>query len=87
MSYQSVQILIKNKLQNMSVLHETNFLSLINPSLAHVYGSKTLSNHGLIRLKRFVSQLVANYVISFVISLYLILHACVQTSDGTATKI
>ena len=50
-----VQILIKNELHNPSVLHGTNFLSIINPSLAHVYGSKILPNYGLIRLKRFVS--------------------------------
>jgi hypothetical protein len=32
----SVQILIKNKLQNPSVNRETNLLRLINPSLAHI---------------------------------------------------
>jgi hypothetical protein len=37
-----------------------NLLSLINPSLAHVYCSTTLSNHGLIRLKKFVSQSYRN---------------------------
>ena len=52
-----VRILIKNKLQNPLVLHETNLLSLINPSSAHAYCITTLSNHGLIRLKRFVSQI------------------------------
>jgi hypothetical protein len=31
-----VRILIKNKLQNPSINHETNLLSLINLSLAHV---------------------------------------------------
>jgi hypothetical protein len=46
----------KNKLQNLSVIHKTNLLSLINPSSAHVYCSITLSNHRLIRLKKFVSQ-------------------------------
>ena len=42
-----------------------DFLSLINMSLAHVYCSTTLSNHKLIRLKRFVSQIsrkLCNYV-------------------------
>ena len=34
-----------------------DFLSLINLSSAHVYCSTTLSNHGLIRLKRSVSQI------------------------------
>jgi len=34
----------KNKLHNPSVLHETNFLSPINPSLAHVYCSKHCVN-------------------------------------------
>ena len=42
---------------NPSVLHETNFLSLINLSLAYFYCSTILSNYGLIRLKRFVSQI------------------------------
>ena len=42
----------KNKLQNPSVIHEMNLLSLINPPLAHVYCSTTLSNHDLIRLKK-----------------------------------
>ena len=46
----------KNKLQNPLVNHETNLLSLINLLLTHVYCSTLLSNHGLIRLKRFVSQ-------------------------------
>ena len=55
----------KNKLQNLSVLHETNLLSLINPSLAHVYCSTTLSNHRLIRLKNLSRKLVAIYIISY----------------------
>ena len=46
-----------------------------------------MSNHGLIRLKKSSRKLVAIYVISYFFSLYLILHACVQTSDGTWTKI
>jgi hypothetical protein len=46
----------KNKLQNPSIIRETNLLSLINASLAYIYCSTTLSNHGLIRLKKFVSQ-------------------------------
>jgi hypothetical protein len=50
-----VRILIK-KLQNPSVIRETNLLSLINLSLAYIYCSTTLSNHELIRLKKFVSQ-------------------------------
>ena len=37
------------------LIYEMNLLSLINPSLAYIYGSITLSNHGLIRLNRFVS--------------------------------
>jgi hypothetical protein len=77
----------KNKLQNSSVIHETNLLSLINSSLAHVYCSTTLSNHGLIRLKNLSRKIILICVFSFVNSLYLILHACVQTFDGTATKV
>jgi hypothetical protein len=44
------------KLHNPSVLRKMNLLSLINPSSAYVYCSILLSNHRLIRLKRFVSQ-------------------------------
>ena len=54
-SYVGIRILIKNKLQNPLVNHEMNLLNLINPSLAHIC-STLLSNHELIRLKRFVSQ-------------------------------
>jgi hypothetical protein len=50
----------KNKLQIPPVNHEMNLLSLINPSLPHVYYSTTVSNHGLIRLKKFVSQISRN---------------------------
>ena len=64
-----------------------NLLSLINPSVAHIYCSTTLSNHGLIRLKNPSRKLIAICVISYFFSLYLILHAYVQTFDGTATKI
>ena len=49
-----------NKLHNPSVLHETNFLNIIKSSLAHGYCSTTLSNHDLIRLKKFVSQIGHN---------------------------
>jgi hypothetical protein len=64
-----------------------NLLNLINPSLAHVYCSITLPNHGLIRLKKSSRKTVSICAFSFIISLYLILHACVQTSDVTATKV
>jgi hypothetical protein len=43
-----------NKKTN-NITRETNLVSLINLSLAHVYCSTTLLNHGLIRLKKFVS--------------------------------
>ena len=36
---------------------QDHFLNLINLSLAHVYCSIMLSNHRLIRLKRFVSPI------------------------------
>jgi hypothetical protein len=49
----------------MPVNYETNLLNLINPSLANVYCSTSLSNHGVIRLKRFVSQFTRNYAIGF----------------------
>ena len=57
MSHEMFDTNKNNKLQNPSVLHETNLLSLINPSLVHVYCSTTLSHYRLIRLKRFVSQI------------------------------
>ena len=60
-----IWILIKNKLQNLSVIRKTNLLSLINHSLAHVYCSTTLSNYGLIRLNRFISQISLNLCIQF----------------------
>ena len=44
---------------------EMNLLSLINMSLEFVYGSAALSNHDLIRLKRFISQ-SEGYRMSFV---------------------
>jgi hypothetical protein len=50
----------KHKLQIPSVNHETNLLRLINPSLAYIYCSTIVSNHGLIRLKKFVSQISRN---------------------------
>ena len=37
-------------------INDASLLSLINLSLAYVYCSTTLSNHGLIKLKKFVSQ-------------------------------
>jgi hypothetical protein len=60
-----------------------NLLSLINLSLAYIYCSTTLSNHGLIRL----NKLVLVCAFSFVNNLYLILHVYVQTSAGTATSL
>jgi hypothetical protein len=47
----------KKKLITESVNKPQDVLSLINPSLANVYFSTTLSNHGAIRLKSFVSQI------------------------------
>jgi len=40
-----------------AIIYETNLLSLINPLLEYIYCSTTLSNHALIRLNRFVSQI------------------------------
>jgi hypothetical protein len=73
-----------NKLQNPSVIRETNLLSLINLLLAHIYCGTTLSNYGLIRLKNLSRKTVSIYAFNFVISLYLILHLCVQTFYSTA---
>ena len=58
-----------------------NLMSLINPSLKHVYCinycSNLVSNHSsLIRLIRFVIQCTKNYTIYFLFRLNLILHKC-----------
>ena len=66
------------KLQKSSVIHETNLLSLINPLLAYVYCSTTLSNHGLIRLKKLSHKLVLICTFSFINNLYLIYYTCVK---------
>jgi hypothetical protein len=77
----------KNKLYNPSIIHKIDLLSLINPSLAYVYCSIILSNYELIRLKKSSRKTVSIYAFSFIISLYLILCACVQTSNRTALKV
>jgi hypothetical protein len=51
------------------------------------YCSTLLSNHGRIRLKRFVSQITRNLCNYLFFSLYLILHAYIQTSDVIGCKI
>ena len=51
-----------------------SLLKLINLLLEHIYCCNLLSNHKLIRLKRFVSQFM-NVKIDF-FHLYLICHAC-----------
>jgi hypothetical protein len=68
------------------LIHETNLLSLINPSLAHVYCSTTWSNHELISLMDSSRELASIYAIGFVIRLYLIVLIGVQTSDGMGLK-
>ena len=56
-----------------------NLLIIISSSLlAHVYRNNLLSNHKLIRLKRFISQFTGN-LWKPIFRLYLIRHACVQT--------
>ncbi len=49
---------------------------LINLSLANVYCSTTLSNHGVIRLKRFVSQFTCNLCNWFFLSIFNALCMC-----------
>jgi hypothetical protein len=41
---------------------EKNLLRLINPSLAHVYCSTTLANHGLFKLKKIRLAKYTQYV-------------------------
>jgi hypothetical protein len=48
-----------------------NLLRLINPSLSHVYCSMTLSNHGLIRLKKIY---LAKYTQSMQLVIFCSLH-------------
>ncbi len=59
-----------------------NLLSLINPSLANIYCSTTLSNYNVIRLKRFVSQFTCKLYNCF-FRPHLMLYACVQPFDLT----
>jgi len=62
-------------------------LIIINLLLTYVYCSIKLSNHGLIRLKKSSHKLVSICKFSFIISLYLILYACVQIYDVITTKV
>jgi len=61
---------------------ETNLLNLINSSLANIYCRVTLSNHGAIRLKRFISQFtreLCNWF--FLFCPHFVLHAFTQIFD------
>jgi hypothetical protein len=60
-----------------------NVLNLVNPSLAYVYCSITLSNYKLIRLMDSPRKLVSIYTIDFIISINLIILIDVQASDIT----
>ena len=53
-----------------------NLLSLINPSLTHIYCSNLVSNHVLLDSLDSSRNLQVNYVISFLFRLDLILHVC-----------
>jgi len=48
---------------------------------------QSVSNHGLIILKKLSRKLFSNCVLNFVNSLYLICYACVQTFDMIGVKI
>ena len=67
------EVYLQNFLHGWIVHRETNLMNLINSSLEIVYCSTTLSNHGLIRLKRFVSKLHRGYGMGFVSYSHLIL--------------
>ena len=67
--------------------NKTNYTSHLNPSLAHVYCSTTLSSHGLIKLKNSSRKVVVICAISYFFNLYLILHTCVRTSNVIVTKL
>ena len=56
-----------------------NLLSLINPLLANVDCSITLSNHGVIMLKKFVSQFTCKLCNWFFFHLHLMFNIYVQT--------
>ena len=74
--------LITKQIINFTCNCETNLLSLINPLLANVYCSTTLSNHSVIRLKRFVSRFTCK-LCNWFFCPYLMLFACVQIFDVT----
>ena len=59
-SYVSIRIVIIEQITEILSNTRDELLSLINPSLAYVYCSTTLSNRELIRLKKFVSQISHN---------------------------
>ena len=77
----------KNKLQNPSVIRKTNLLSLMNPLLAHVTVAPHCQIMDKLGLKNSSRKTVSICAFSFINSLYLILHAFVQTSDRTTTKV
>ena len=62
-----------------------NLLNLINLLLVYVYCNTKLSNHKLIRIKKFISQISRN-ILNFVISLYLILYVYVNHSMWRGLK-
>jgi len=67
--------------------HETNLLSLINPSLDVIYCSTILSNHCIIRFIRFVSRFCPRcYGMSFVSYPHLILLISGQMFEVTITR-
>jgi len=56
------------------------FLDFDTIALSFLF-DKYMSNHGVTRLKIFVSRFKANCAISFYFHLYLILHACAAIFD------
>jgi hypothetical protein len=53
---------IERRLITKLITRKTNPLNLINPSLDMGYCSMTLSNHGIIRLVRFISKIKVGVV-------------------------
>jgi hypothetical protein len=70
----------KNKLYIRWIIRDTNLLSIINLLLTHFVTVVISANHELIRLKKLSRKLFSPYIFSFVNSLYLVFHACVQYS-------
>jgi len=72
---------IQHKIVTLCCSISQNFLFLGTVAFRFIW--QTLSNHGVTRLKRFISQITGNCAVSFYFYLYLMLHAYDQRFDVT----